>query len=156
MFNPVPLNLPSYPFRIKTEGDTVYIFDELRKKFIVLTPEEWVRQHIIQYLISHKHYPRTLISIEGGLKLNGLTKRSDLLVYNHAGGKILLVECKAPTVKISQDTFHQIARYNRIHQVTLLLVSNGLQHFCCTIHLENGSYQFINELPDYKKIEQVL
>lgn len=150
MFDPVQLNLPPYPFKIKLEDETAYIFDEIRKKFLVLTPEEWVRQHLIQYLTGHKHYPRSLIRIEGGLKLNTLQKRTDLLVYNPAGEKILMVECKAPSVKISQETFHQIARYNRIHRVNLLLVSNGLQHFCCAMNMEDGTYKFLTELPDYK------
>ncbi len=149
MFDPIPLNLPSYPLRIKEERSGTYIFDEIRKKFLLLTPEEWVRQHLVQFLIRDKRYPRSLIKLEGGLKLNSLQKRSDILLFNNLGEKILLVECKAPSVKITQDTFDQIARYNFIHRVQWLLVSNGLQHFCCEIDFEKSSYRFVEELPEY-------
>lgn len=149
MFKPIPLNLPEYPFRLRQENDTIYIFDGIRKKFLVLTPEEWVRQHFIQFLIRDKKYPRALIKQEGGFKLNSLQKRSDILLYNNVGEKIMLVECKAPGVKISQDTFDQAARYNIIHRVKYLVVSNGLQHFCAGINFEEGSYSFLNELPEY-------
>ncbi len=149
MFDPIPLNLPSYPLRIKEESSGTYIFDEIRKKFLLLTPEEWVRQHLVQFLILDKRYPRSLIKLEGGLKLNRLQKRSDILLFNNLGEKILLVECKAPSVKITQDTFDQIARYNFIHRVQWLLVSNGLQHFCCEIDFEKSSYRFVEELPEY-------
>ena len=149
MFDPIPLNLPSYPLRIKEESSGTYIFDEIRKKFLLLTPEEWVRQHLVQFLIRDERYPRSLIKLEGGLKLNSLQKRSDILLFNNLGEKILLVECKAPSVKITQDTFDQIARYNFIHRVQWLLVSNGLQHFCCEIDFEKSSYRFVEELPEY-------
>jgi hypothetical protein len=149
MFKPIPLNLPEYPFRLKQENGTTHIFDEVRKKFLVLTPEEWVRQHLIQFLISQKKYPRSLIKLEGGLKLNSLQKRSDILLFNNSGEKIVLVECKAPSVKISQDTFDQIARYNFIHRVKWLVVSNGLQHYCCEIDFQNESYRFAEEIPEY-------
>lgn len=149
MFDPVALNLPEYPFRIKQENNAIYIFDEIRKKFLLLSPEEWVRQHLVQFLIRDKKYPRSLIKLEGGLKLNSLQKRTDILLFNSSGEKILLVECKAPSVKISQKTFDQIARYNFIHRVKWLLVSNGLQHYCCEIDFDNKSYRFVEELPEY-------
>lgn len=151
MFDPVPLNLPSYSLRIKQENTGTYIFDEIRKKFLLLTPEEWVRQNLVQFLIRDKKYPRSLIKLEGGLKLNSLQKRSDILLFNNLGEKILLVECKAPIVRITQDTFDQIARYNFIHRVQWLLVSNGLQHFCCEIDFEKETYRFVEELPEYGK-----
>ena len=112
-----------------------YIFDEIRRKYLVLTPEEWVRQHVVQYIIKEKGYPKALIKLEGGLKLNSLQKRTDIVVFNTQGEKILLVECKAPTVRITQNTFDQIARYNIIHKVPLLFVSNGLQHYACKINI---------------------
>lgn len=149
MFDPVALNFPEYPFRIKQKNNATYIFDEIRKKFLLLSPEEWVRQHLVQFLIRDKKYPRSLIKLEGGLKLNSLQKRTDILLFNNSGEKILLVECKAPSVKISQDTFDQIARYNFIHRVKWLLVSNGLQHYCCEIDFDNKSYRFVEELPEY-------
>ena len=149
MFEPTPLNLPQYPFRLKQEDNTTYIFDGVRKKFLVLTPEEWVRQHFVQFLIQEKKYPRTLIKLEGGLKLNSLQKRSDILVFNKSGEKIILVECKAPSVKITQVTFDQVARYNFVHRVKYLVVSNGLDHFCAEIDFEKETYRFLTELPGY-------
>jgi hypothetical protein len=150
MFDPAPLNFPPYPFRLKQDGSKTYIFDELRKRFLILTPEEWVRQHLVKYLIEEKNYPRTLIKLEGGLKLNALQKRSDILLFNLKGEKVMLVECKAPSVKITQETFDQIARYNSVHRVSWLVVSNGLQHFCCEVDFIKGSYHFQEAIPAYK------
>ncbi|HEY2580581.1 MAG TPA: type I restriction enzyme HsdR N-terminal domain-containing protein [Mucilaginibacter sp.] len=148
----LPLQLPPYPFKITDQNGQLVLFDMIRKKDIILTPEEWVRQHFVQYLINQKHYPKSLIKLEGGHKLNGLAKRSDIVVYNSAGNKILLVECKAPSVTIDQKTFEQVARYNLTHKVNLLAVSNGLQHYYCRIDFENKGYQFIEELPDYREL----
>ncbi len=147
MFKPTQLNLPQYPFRLKQEDDTLSIFDEIRKKSIVITPEEWVRQHFVQYLIKEKKYPKTLIKLEGGHKLHGKARRTDIVVYNREGNKVLLVECKAPGVAITQKVFEQIARYNMTHKIELLAVTNGLQHYFCVINFEEGSYKFISELP---------
>jgi hypothetical protein len=149
MFKPVPLNLPSFGLKIKEENGIYYIFDQIRKKYLVLTPEEWVRQHLIHFLIEVKKYPGSLMKLEGGLKLNNLQKRSDILLFNKNGKKIILVECKAPAVKITQDTFDQIARYNFVHKVEWLLVSNGIEHFCCRIDYDKKTYSFVEELPDY-------
>jgi len=118
----------------------------------VLTPEEWVRQHFVQYLIQHKNYPKTLIKLEGGHKLHGMPKRSDIIVFNPSGDKILLVECKAPSVTIDQKTFDQIARYNMVHKVKLLAVTNGLQHYYCGIDFEKSNYTFLEDLPNYKDL----
>ena len=148
----LPLNLPPYPFKLTDQNGQLSLFDEIRKRNIIITPEEWVRQHFVQYLILQKQYPRSLIKLEGGLKLHGQAKRSDIVVFNSSGEKILLVECKAPSVPISQATFDQAARYNMVHKVALLVVSNGLQHYYCRIDFENGSYKFIEELPAYKSI----
>ncbi|WP_437921745.1 type I restriction enzyme HsdR N-terminal domain-containing protein [Sphingobacterium sp. LRF_L2] len=149
MFKPIPLNLPPYSSKITKKLGKLFIFDELRKKELLLTPEEWVRQHWISYLHQHKNYPKTLMQIEGGLKLNSLQKRSDLLIYNSEGQKILLAEFKAPTVKITEKTFHQIANYNSIHKIPLLLVSNGIEHYYCTINFDKNSFEFLAELPNY-------
>ena len=149
MYEPELLHLPEYRFRLKKENNISYIFDEIRKKFIVLTPEEWVRQNLIQFLMQEKKYPRSLIKLEGGLKLNTLQKRSDILLFNKYGEKIMLVECKAPSVKVSQETFDQIARYNFIHRVKYIVVSNGLHHFCSEIDFEKESYKFLKEIPEY-------
>lgn len=151
MFTPIPLNLPAYAADIRRDGTKLLIFDELRKKQLVLTPEEWVRQHWIHHLINGKRYPRSLIKIEGGLTLNSMARRSDLMVYDTHGNKILLAEFKAPTVKITQTTFEQIARYNMVHRVPLLLVSNGLQHYYCRIHFEAERFEFLTDLPDYQR-----
>ena len=150
MFKPVPLNLPSYSARISKKENSIFIFDELRKKHLILTPEEWVRQHWIQHLNLSYGYPKSLMKIEGGLKLNTLQKRSDLLIYNTEGEKILLAEFKAPTVKITEKTFQQIANYNTIHKIPLLLVSNGLEHYYCRIDFEQSSFTFLMELPSFK------
>lgn len=147
-----PLNLPPYPFRITKRGGQFFVFDEIRKKTLLVTPEEWVRQHFVQFLVAQKKYPKSLIQLEGGLNLHGMTKRSDILVYNSSAEKILLVECKAPSVKITQSVFDQIARYNMVHRVSLLVVTNGLQHFYCKIDFEGQKYFFLEELPDYERI----
>jgi hypothetical protein len=144
-----PLNLPPYPFKISDKGGTLFIFDEIRKKELVLTPEEWVRQHFVQYLIKEKNYPRSLIKLEGGLKLNGNQKRSDIVIFNNKGEKILLVECKAPSVKVTQQVFDQVARYNWVHRVPFIAVSNGLQHYYCKIDFEKQRYDFIPDLDVY-------
>jgi len=148
----VPLNLPPYPFKITDRNGQLILFDVIRKRDIVLTPEEWVRQHFVQYLIHQKSYPKGLIKLEGGHMLHGKSKRSDIVVYNTTGDKILLVECKAPSVTIDQKTFDQVARYNMVHRVKTLVVTNGLQHYYCTIDFETGSYCFIGDLPEYPSL----
>jgi hypothetical protein len=141
------LNFPEYQFRFKSKENKRLIFDEIRKKFIILTPEEWVRQHVVRYLVLNKKYPASHISIEKQLKLNETVKRYDILVYNRDGGIELIVECKAPSIKISQDTFDQIARYNFVLRAKLLMVSNGLEHYFCKMDFEAEKYEFIKELP---------
>jgi len=147
-----PLQLPPYPFKIIEHNGQLTLFDSIRKKHIIITPEEWVRQHFVQYLINQKGYPKTLIKLEGGLKLHGNTKRTDIVVFNPSGEKILLIECKAPSVNIDQKVFDQVARYNMVHKVGLLVVSNGLKHYYCRIDFINQKYRFIDDLPDYKNI----
>ncbi len=147
-----PLNLPPYPFRITDHNGQLTVFDEIRKKQIIITPEEWVRQHFVQYLINQKNYPKSLIKLEGGLTLHGLAKRTDIVVFNRDGQKTLLIECKAPSVNISQKVFDQVARYNMVHRVNYIAVSNGLNHVYCHIDINNKQYSFIEELPDYKQL----
>lgn len=151
MFKPVPLNLPTAPLKLTQNQDKIYVFDILRKKKLILTPEEWVRQHWIHFLKSYKCYPFSLMKTEGGLIMNDLQKRSDLLIYNNNGEKILLAEFKAPSVKITSSTFEQISNYNTVHKIPLLLVSNGLEHYYCKINFDLGTYDFIAELPIYNK-----
>jgi type I site-specific restriction-modification system R (restriction) subunit len=111
-----------------------------------------VRQHFVQYLIRQKQYPKSLIKLEGGLKLHGMAKRTDIVVFNSSGQKILLVECKAPSVAITQATFDQASRYNMVHKVQLMAISNGLQHYYCRIDHDTETYKFIEELPGYKEL----
>lgn len=145
------LNLPFYNITLKEENGNHFIFDDIRKKYLRLTPEEWVRQNFVKYLIDEKKYPASLIVIEKGLKLNELTKRADVLIYKDSN-PILLVECKAPTVKISQDTFDQISRYNLTFKVPYLMVTNGMSHYCCQIDFENNSYHFLEEIPYFEEL----
>ena len=144
-----PLNLPSYNFKIKNSKNKRFIFDAIRKKFMVLTPEEWVRQHFVSYLISEKNYPTSLIAVEKQLTVNGLKKRTDILVFNSTGTPEIIVECKAPSVPISQNTFDQIARYNLKLQAKFLIVTNGLDHYYCQMDFENERYQFLKDIPKY-------
>lgn len=146
------LNLPPYPFKIIDQDGQLSLFDEIRKRNIIITPEEWVRQHFVQYLIGHKNYPKSLLKLEGGHKLYGQQRRSDIIAFNSAGDKVLMVECKAPSVAIDQKVFDQVARYNMVHKIGLLAVTNGLQHYYCRINFEENNYQFIEQLPDYQKI----
>ncbi|RYE35922.1 MAG: type I restriction enzyme HsdR N-terminal domain-containing protein [Sphingobacteriales bacterium] len=151
-FKPVPLDLPPYPFQLTRKDDIVYIFDGLRKKHLVLTPEEWVRQHFIMYLVNAKRFPKALIQVEGGLQLNSLQKRTDIVVFNKEGQKIMIIECKAPSVKITQEVFDQAARYNSIHKTGWIVVTNGLEHYYAVIDQENGRSEFKEELPDYGQL----
>jgi len=144
-----PLNLPTYKFKIKSNENKYLIFDIVRKKYVVLTPEEWVRQHIIHFLIEEKKYPISLIAIEKKLTINNLTKRTDILVFNSNGTPEIIVECKSPSVKISQDSFDQIARYNLKLNATFLMVSNGLEHYFCSMDFKNEAYIFLENIPNY-------
>ncbi len=147
----VNLNLPNYSFKIKNRENKLYIFDIIRKKNVVLTPEEWVRQHFIHYLIEEKNYPKSLVSVEKQLKFNNLVRRTDILIFNNLGLPFIIVECKAPNVKISQDAFDQIARYNLKLQAKYLIVTNGLQHFYCNMDHQKMQYNFLKEIPKYSK-----
>lgn len=142
-----PLQFPPYQFRFKNSENKIAIFDEIRKKFIILTPEEWVRQHVVHYLFAEKSYPKSWINVEKQIKMNGLTKRYDVVVFNPDGSIFLLVECKAPEIKISQQTFDQIARYNLALKAEYLMVTNGLEHYFCQMDFENERYHFLEELP---------
>ena len=142
-----PLQFPTYHFRFKNSENKVAIFDEIRKKFIILTPEEWVRQHVVHFLLYEKNYPKSWINVEKRIKINGLTKRYDVVVFNADGSIFLLVECKAPEIKISQHTFDQIARYNLALNATYLMVTNGLEHYYCQLDYVNKKYHFLKDLP---------
>jgi hypothetical protein len=118
---------------------------------VVLTPEEWVRQHVAYFLHEEKKYPISLISIEKQLLINNLKKRTDIIIFNTFGNQEIIVECKAPTIKITQETFDQIARYNLKLKANYLFVTNGLDHFYCQMDFENETYVFLKELPDFIK-----
>lgn len=144
------LNFPTYNFRFKNSENKVAIFDEIRKKFVILTPEEWVRQHTVSYLIEEKSYPKSYINVEKLIKINDLNKRYDVVVFNSKGEIELLVECKSTAVAISQDTFDQIARYNLVLKAKYLMVTNGINHYFCQMDFENQKYVFLKELPQFK------
>lgn len=145
------LNFPSYTFRIKNSQNRQYIFDGIRKKFVVLQPEEWVRQHVLHYLVVTKNFPKSLINVEKQLMVNGLKKRYDVVVFNPDGSIFLLVECKGPEVKVEQTVFDQIARYNYQLKSAYLMVTNGLEHYCCEMDHENEKYRFLKEIPDFSR-----
>ena len=145
------LNFPDYTFRFKNSENKVAIFDDIRKKFILLTPEEWVRQHVVHFLLTDKKFPISHINVEKVLKINGLTKRYDVVVFRPDGRIFLLVECKAPEVVISQNTFDQIARYNMTMDAMHLMVTNGLNHYFCQIDNEQEKYMFLHDIPEYTK-----
>jgi hypothetical protein len=143
------LNLPNYKFKIKSKENKLFIFDIIRKKYVSLAPEEWVRQHVIHYLTKSKHYPISLIGVEKKLILNELTKRPDIIVFNSDGSPHIVVECKAPDITLKQETFDQIARYNLKLNSNFLMVTNGLQHIYSAIDLQNERYIFLKDIPDY-------
>ena len=138
-----------YAYKIKNRENKLYIFDIVRKKYVVLTPEEWVRQNFMNYLIINKNYPKSIIAIEKQLNFNGLIKRTDILVFDKMGLPDIIVECKAPSIKISQETFDQIARYNLKLDANYLIVTNGLEHFYCKLDHQNKRYIFLKEIPEY-------
>jgi len=148
------LNLPSFDARFKRDGNKVKVFDIIRKKYIVCTPEEWVRQTFIHYLINEKDTPAGLILLERQISFNTMTRRPDILVYNNKGLPLLIVECKAPEVGISQDTFDQIARYNSVIKAPYLVVTNGMKHYCCKMDHNNNSYSFLEDIPDYEEMRR--
>ena len=143
----VPLDFPTYSFRFKNSENKRLIFDPLRKIFVILTPEEWVRQHVIQWLLHDQKQSVSLMKSEQKIEVNGLTRRCDLLLYWPDGRIKLVVECKRPEVKINQETFDQIARYNSTLKSDFLMVTNGLSHYYCAINKDNNGYQFLKELP---------
>ncbi|MFZ9846614.1 MAG: type I restriction enzyme HsdR N-terminal domain-containing protein [Flavobacteriales bacterium] len=146
----IRLNLPQYQFKIERKDDAKwYIFDEIRKKKVVLTPEEWVRQNFIQFMNKEHNVPLSVMVLEKELELNGQKKRADILLYGRDGKPFAIVECKASHIAISQDTFDQVARYNLVLKVPYLIVTNGLDHYYSLIDLEHGNFSFLKEFPAY-------
>jgi len=149
------LNLPSFEFRLQKDDGQVRIFDVIRKKFVVLNPEEWVRQHFIHYLIEYKRVPAGLIILEKTITLNTMSRRPDILIHDRQGKAVMVVECKAPEVKVSQAAFDQVARYNAVLRVPYLVVTNGLEHYCCRMEFARNTYTFLQEIPDYSSMTGV-
>lgn len=147
------LNLPQYSFRIQEKAGKKLIFDGFRRRWVSRTPEEWVRQNFARYLTEEKHFPASLVAIERSLRMNQRDFRTDIVLFSKSGNPLVVVECKAPEVKISQQVFDQIARYNLDLRVSYLIVTNGLTHYCCRFDQSELSYTFLPEIPDYKEIE---
>jgi len=149
------LNLPEYNFRIKKQDDKLFIFDTQRKRYVSLTPEEWVRQHFIHFLIEVKGYPAAYLAIEKQLRMNGMKKRCDAILYNENSLPVLIIELKAPTVPITQSTFDQVAVYNAKLKVDYFMISNGIEHYCCKVDTDNSRYEFFSEVPDYLYFKEI-
>ena len=143
------LNLPNAALKTKLVEGTTQVFDVVRKKYFKLTPEEWVRQNFIHYLNIEKNYPMGLMGVEKMIKYNNLQTRADIILYNKEGSPTMIVECKAPKVEITQDAFNQIAKYNFKLKVNFLVVTNGMQHFCCEMDYEKNTNCFLNEVPAF-------
>ena len=141
--------LPNVALKTKSVEGTIQVFDVIRKKYFVLTSEEWVRQHFIHYLNNEKNYPMGLMGVEKMIKYNALKTRADIVLYNREGKAKMIVECKAPNIKITQDTFNQIAKYNFKLKVEYLVVTNGIQHFCCRMDYENNKITFLDDIPTF-------
>ena len=146
------LNLPTFDKKIIQKEDRFSIFDVIRRQYVALTPEEWGRQHFVHYLINHKGYPQSLMGNEVQLKLNGMSRRCDTVVYDRTLRPRVIVEYKAPTVNITQQVFEQICRYNMVLQVDYLIVSNGLVHYCCKVDHATRTHTFLKEIPEYSQV----
>ena len=146
------LNLPPFDKKITKKDNKAFILDIIRRQYVALTPEEWVRQHFVHFLIKQKDYPQSLMANEVQLKLNGMSRRCDTVVYDRTLRARVIIEYKAPTVNITQKVFDQICRYNMILQVDYLIVSNGIAHYCCKIDYATRSYSFMKEIPSYAEV----
>lgn len=146
------LNLPPYDVKLRGTREKPEIFDFLRRRYVALTPEEWVRQHFVHFLIDHKGYPKGLLGNEIELKIGEKRLRCDSILYNNVLAPRMIMEYKAPSVAITQKVFNQISTYNLLLHVDYLIVSNGLQHYCCRMDYERGRYEFLQDIPDYNSI----
>lgn len=143
------LNLPRFQFKVKETEKGREIWDEFRKKYVVLTPEEWVRQHFLKFMNEYLKYPKSLLKTEFEIKYNRLKKRPDIVAYSNDGSPIMVVECKAPGVTVTNDTFQQAAIYNQTLKARYLVVTNGMNHFCCEQDKETGTVSFLEKIPVY-------
>lgn len=146
------LNLPPYEVKTRNEEGCTKIFDVLRQRFVALTPEEWVRQHFVNFLLTEHAYSPTLLANEVSLTLNGMSRRCDTVVYDRQLRPRMIIEYKRPTVNITQRVFDQICRYNMVMQVDFLIVSNGLQHYCCRMDYEHQTYDFLPDIPAFSDV----
>ncbi len=146
------LNLPECQLKILKENDKLKVFDIIRKKYVAFTPEEHVRQQFIHYLITEKQYPKGLLSVEKQLKVHDTEKRADIVLFNTKLEPVVIIECKAPEINITQKTFDQIARYNMTFKADCLIVTNGMKHYCCKPDYKTGNYTFLKDIPDYETI----
>ncbi len=149
------INLPSYDAKVRLYDGQQQIFDPVRQKYVALTPEEWVRQHFINYLTTEKKYPTGLISVEMLVEINGMQQRADIVVYGRNSQPAMIVECKAPSVKLTNKAYSQAARYNLALRAQILVVTNGISHFCSRIDLEHKSFTPLSDIPFYSEIEHI-
>lgn len=150
------LNLPDHGVKTRHTPEGDHVFDPVRRRWVALTPEEWVRQHVLVHLMKDRGCPLSLIAVERSLQLNGLSKRADIVVHAHGAIPLLLVECKAPDVPLVQATLEQAARYNLVLRVPFLLVTNGLSHYACRIRHVDGAVDFLPDLPTFEAMERML
>ena len=148
----LPLNLQKFSVKVTEKAGKPSIWDPVRRKFVALTPEEWVRQHFVNYLVTEKNYPQELLANEVAVKLNGTSKRCDTVAYNRFLAPLMIIEYKAPHIPITQAVFDQIVRYNVALKVEYLIVSNGKMHYCCHVNYKDQSYLFLEDIPDYDSI----
>ncbi|MFT3992870.1 MAG: type I restriction enzyme HsdR N-terminal domain-containing protein [Dysgonomonas sp.] len=146
------LNLPPFDIKVKKIDGRLSVFDKVRRKYVALTPEEWVRQHFINYLVSEKNYPESLIANEIQINLNQQKKRCDTVVYDRDAIPLVIIEYKAPEVGITQNVFDQIVQYNIVLKVRYLIVSNGLNHYCCKVDYENHTFAYLPDIPSYDEL----
>jgi hypothetical protein len=147
-----PLKLPPCSLRIKEGPGSKLIYDPLRKKYVALTPEEWVRQHFVNYLITYLNYPAGLIQTEASFRLNSMLRRADILIHDRNGQPAMIVECKAPEVKISQAVFDQVINYNFSYGVKYLIITNGITHYAGRIDIAGRTFSLLDHIPDYETI----
>ena len=146
----VKLNLPPFKVELKKDEDRILIFDFLRRRYVVLTPEEWVRQHFIHYAITHLNYPKSLIKVEGGLTFNTLQKRSDIVVFNRDGQPWMIIECNAPALKLSKRTIQQASIYNHSLRAKYVVITNGMSQICCEVDWINSNTVVLESMPAYQ------
>lgn len=147
MIGMIPLNLPTYEYKLKKTEDKIFIFDSSRKKYVVLTPEEWVRQHFINYLVTKLNYPKSLIKVESGLQFNKMRKRSDIVIYNQLGKPWMVVECKGPEHDVNRQTIQQVSVYNHTIKADYIGLTNGLNHFCCSVDHVKKTTTLLDQFP---------